>query len=177
MAPFEQDAPPVGEEVHMPEPSMLPIVNAVGVTLAIVGLTLELAITITGLITSVQRKITRKGDTWAVVTIEDLDGAIDVLLFPGTYQLAGSLLAEDAIVTVRGKLSRSKDQPEIRVVHLARLLRWNAYRPLIPENPVRFDQTWLPFEAFSRAMKMSSRPFGGSEAPPKLTASVTSPVM
>jgi hypothetical protein len=50
MAPFEQEAPPVGEEVHMPEPSMLPIVNAVGVTLAIVGLTLELAITITGLI-------------------------------------------------------------------------------------------------------------------------------
>jgi DNA polymerase III subunit alpha len=71
-------------------------------------------ITITGLITSVQRKITRKGDTWAVVTLEDLDGAIDVLMFPGTYQLAGSLLAEDAIVTVRGKLSRSKDQPEIR---------------------------------------------------------------
>jgi len=71
-------------------------------------------ITVTGLITSVQRKITRKGDTWAVVTIEDLDGAIDVLLFPGTYQLAGSLLAEDAIVTVRGRLSRSKDQPEIR---------------------------------------------------------------
>jgi DNA polymerase III subunit alpha len=71
-------------------------------------------ITIAGLITSVQRKITRKGDTWAVVTIEDLDGAIDVLLFPGTYQLAGSLLAEDTIVTVRGKLSRSKDQPEIR---------------------------------------------------------------
>jgi len=71
-------------------------------------------IQVTGLITSVQRKITRKGDTWAVVTIEDLDGAIDVLLFPGTYQLAGSLLAEDAIVTVRGKLSRSKDQPEIR---------------------------------------------------------------
>ena len=39
-------------------------------------------ITVTGLITSVQRKITKKGDTWAVVTLEDLDGAIDVLLFP-----------------------------------------------------------------------------------------------
>jgi DNA polymerase III subunit alpha len=75
-------------------------------------------IQITALITSVQRKITRKGDTWAVVTIEDLDGAIDCLLFPGTYQLAGSLLAEDAIVTVRGKLSRSKDQPEIRAEEL-----------------------------------------------------------
>src|SRR4051794_11374861 len=71
-------------------------------------------ITVTGLITSVQRKITKKGDTWAVVTVEDLDGGIDVLMFPGTYQLAGNLLAEDTIVTVRGKLSRSKDQPEIR---------------------------------------------------------------
>ena len=58
-------------------------------------------ITITGLITSVQRKITKQGDTWAVVTVEDLDGAIDVLLFPSTYQLAGSLLAEDAIITVK----------------------------------------------------------------------------
>jgi DNA polymerase-3 subunit alpha len=67
-----------------------------------------------GLVTSVVRRVSRKGDTWAVVTIEDLDGAIDVLLFPGTYQLAGGLLAEDAIVTVRGKISRSKDQPEIR---------------------------------------------------------------
>src|SRR6185369_4939831 len=32
-------------------------------------------IIVTGLITSVQRKITKKGDTWAVVTVEDLDGA------------------------------------------------------------------------------------------------------
>jgi DNA polymerase-3 subunit alpha len=71
-------------------------------------------ITLTGLVTSVQRKITKKGDTWAVVTLEDLDGGIDVLMFPHTYQLAGPLLAEDAIITVRGRLSRSKEQPEIR---------------------------------------------------------------
>jgi heme/copper-type cytochrome/quinol oxidase subunit 1 len=50
MAELETEAPPVGEEVHMPEPSMLPIANAVGVTLSIVGLTLELAVTIVGLV-------------------------------------------------------------------------------------------------------------------------------
>ncbi len=70
-------------------------------------------ITITGLVTSVQRKITKRGDNWAMVTVEDLDGAIDVLLFPSSYQLASPLLTEDAIITVRGRLSRSKDQPEI----------------------------------------------------------------
>ena len=50
MAELEPEAPPVGEEVHMPEPSLLPIANAVGVTLSIVGLTLELAVTIVGLV-------------------------------------------------------------------------------------------------------------------------------
>jgi hypothetical protein len=50
MAGLETEAPPVGEEVHMPEPSILPIVNAVGVTLSIVGLTLSLAVTIIGLV-------------------------------------------------------------------------------------------------------------------------------
>ena len=50
MSPLETEAPPVGEEVHMPEPSILPIVNAVGVTLSIVGLTLSVAVSIIGLV-------------------------------------------------------------------------------------------------------------------------------
>ena len=50
MAGLETEAPPVGDVVHMPEPSMLPIVNAVGVSLSIVGLTLSIAITIIGLV-------------------------------------------------------------------------------------------------------------------------------
>ncbi len=70
-------------------------------------------VTVSGLITSVQRKITKRGDAWAMLTLEDLEGGIDVLLFPSTYQLASTLLNEDAIVTVKGRLSRSKDQPEL----------------------------------------------------------------
>jgi DNA polymerase-3 subunit alpha len=70
-------------------------------------------VTVSGLITSVQRKITKRGDAWAMVTLEDLEGGIDVLLFPSAYQLASTLLNEDAIVTVKGRLSRSKDQPEL----------------------------------------------------------------
>jgi len=50
MAVNETEAPPLGEEIHMPEPSLLPILNAVGVTLALVGLTLSIAVTIIGLL-------------------------------------------------------------------------------------------------------------------------------
>ncbi len=71
-------------------------------------------LTVSGLITSVQRKITKRGDAWATVTLEDLDGAIEVLLFPSSYQLASPFLVEDAIIRVKGQLSRDKDQPELR---------------------------------------------------------------
>ena len=71
-------------------------------------------LTVSGLITSVQRKITKRGDAWATITLEDLDGAIEVLLFPSAYQLASTMLVEDQIVRVKGQLSRDKDQPEIR---------------------------------------------------------------
>jgi DNA polymerase-3 subunit alpha len=70
-------------------------------------------VTISGLVTSLQRKITKRGDAWAMLTLEDLEGGIDVLLFPSAYQLASTLLTEDAIVTIKGRLSRSKDQPEL----------------------------------------------------------------
>ncbi len=71
-------------------------------------------VTISGLVTSVQRKITKKGDSWAIVQLEDLDGGIEVLMFPSTYQLASTYLTEDAIITVRGSLSRDKDTPAVR---------------------------------------------------------------
>ncbi|MGL5809846.1 MAG: OB-fold nucleic acid binding domain-containing protein, partial [Nocardioides sp.] len=70
-------------------------------------------VNVCGLITGIQRKITRKGDAWAVITVEDLEGAVEVLLFPSAYQLAATLLTEDTVVAVKGRLSRSKDQPEL----------------------------------------------------------------
>jgi FtsH-binding integral membrane protein len=36
----EQTPPPVGEEIHLPGPSLLPILNAAGITLSLIGITL-----------------------------------------------------------------------------------------------------------------------------------------
>ena len=43
------DTPPVGEEIHLPGPSLLPIMCAAGITLAIIGITLGLVLVIVGL--------------------------------------------------------------------------------------------------------------------------------
>jgi hypothetical protein len=44
------DAPPVGEQIHMPAPSILPVLNAVGLATAIVGITISMVLVIGGLL-------------------------------------------------------------------------------------------------------------------------------
>ena len=44
------DAPPVGEEVHLPGPSILPLLVAVSITIGLVGVTLFWPLTAAGLI-------------------------------------------------------------------------------------------------------------------------------
>jgi hypothetical protein len=44
------DAPPVGEQIHMPAPSILPILNAAGLATAIVGITISIVLVVAGLL-------------------------------------------------------------------------------------------------------------------------------
>jgi hypothetical protein len=44
------EAPPVGEQIHMPAPSILPTVNAAGLATAIVGITISIVMVIIGLV-------------------------------------------------------------------------------------------------------------------------------
>jgi DNA polymerase-3 subunit alpha len=63
-------------------------------------------VTIAGMISSLQRKVTKDGKVWAAATVEDLDASIEVLFFPKTYEAFGTELAEDLTMAVRGKVSR-----------------------------------------------------------------------
>ena len=64
----------------------------------------ERTVTIAGLITGVQRKVSRQGASWAIVTIEDLEGAVDALFFSNTYNQYAMGLVEDRVVKIRGRV-------------------------------------------------------------------------
>jgi DNA polymerase-3 subunit alpha len=70
-------------------------------------------VTIAGMISSLQRKLTKNGNPWAIATVEDLGGAIEVLFFPQTYQTVLHVLAEDLVVVVKGRVNRRDDIPTI----------------------------------------------------------------
>jgi DNA polymerase-3 subunit alpha len=70
-------------------------------------------VTLGGILSGVQRKVTKQGSVWAAATLEDLEGAIEVLFFPATYQACMTLVIEDAIVVVKGRLDRREDMPKL----------------------------------------------------------------
>ena len=65
--------------------------------------------TVGGLVTSVQRKTTKKGSPWAIVTLEDLEGSVDVMVFPQVYAAVSTMLIDDSVIIVRAKVDRSDD--------------------------------------------------------------------
>ncbi|MEU4684680.1 DNA polymerase III subunit alpha [Streptomyces xinghaiensis] len=70
-------------------------------------------VTIGGIISGLQRKMTKQGNAWAIATVEDLAGSLDCMFFPATYQLVSTQLVEDAVVFVKGRLDKREDVPRL----------------------------------------------------------------
>jgi DNA polymerase III subunit alpha len=70
-------------------------------------------VTIAGMITQVVRKQTKNGDLWAIVTVEDLESAIEVLLFPKVYSTVALSLATDTVVRIKGRVRTKDDSLEM----------------------------------------------------------------
>jgi cell division protein FtsX len=53
MTPLEPEVPPAGEEIHLPGPSVQPILLAFGITIAIVGITTFFVLVVAGVVLSI----------------------------------------------------------------------------------------------------------------------------
>ncbi len=78
----------------------------------------EQIVTIGGLITQIQRKVSKQGNSWAIVSIEDLEGAVDVLFFAATYQTHAMNLMEDRVIVVRGRIDKREEAPRITALDM-----------------------------------------------------------
>ena len=59
---------------------------------------------VAGLVREVRRVVTRKGQIMAYATLEDLTGAVDVVLFPRVFEQTRLLFEPDKVVVVQGKV-------------------------------------------------------------------------
>ena len=69
-------------------------------------------VTIGGIISGVDRRFSKKdGSPWAIVTLEDHNGAsVELLVFNKVYALVGSMIAEDNIVLAKAHVSIREDR-------------------------------------------------------------------
>jgi DNA polymerase-3 subunit alpha len=71
-------------------------------------------VTVAGLVTNIQRKVTKQGANWAIVTLEDLAGSVDLMVFSQTYANTANLIHEDAILSVKAKIdAREEESPRL----------------------------------------------------------------
>ena len=94
-------------------------------------------VTIGGLITGISRKVSRQGSSWAIVTIEDLEGALEVLFFSNTYNQYALSLIEDRVVTIRGRVDRREDQVRFSAFEMSPLdITSGPVGPLLISLPI-----------------------------------------
>ncbi len=76
-------------------------------------------ITIGGMINRVKKSVTKNGrsagQTMAMITLEDLEGQIDGVLFAETFEKYRDLIVAERIVFLRGKIDRRRETPSIVV--------------------------------------------------------------
>ncbi|RFU36890.1 DNA polymerase III subunit alpha [Actinomadura logoneensis] len=95
-------------------------------------------VVVAGLLSGLQRKVTKQGNSWAMFQLEDLGGAIEVMCFPSSYQLCSTLLAEDAILVVKGRLDRREDVAKIIAMEVTQpdLTVTDSFGPLAVTLPL-----------------------------------------
>jgi hypothetical protein len=65
---LDSDIPPVGEEIHLPGPSLIPLLSAISITMIVIGTTISWFVSIAGLILFIATTV-----RWIRDTRRDID--------------------------------------------------------------------------------------------------------
>ncbi|KOV84120.1 DNA polymerase III subunit alpha [Nocardia sp. NRRL S-836] len=68
---------------------------------------------VSGMISSIERRVNKNGQPWAITVIEDLDASIEVLFFPKSYEVLKDDLELDSAVCVKGRVNWREDKMAI----------------------------------------------------------------
>ena len=91
-----------------------------------------------GILTEVKGKATKKGAYMGFITLEDLTGQIECLVFPKVYERYQGMMAVDDLVVLHGRLSiREEEAPKLLVEKLIPLEAWHPEEsaPAAPMGP------------------------------------------
>ena len=74
-----------------------------------------------GIIVAVRQTMTKKGDRMAYLTLEDLHGTVEVIVFPDLFKAAAALITPESVVQLTGTLDRGEKTIRIKATQLCSL--------------------------------------------------------
>ena len=111
-------------------------------------------LTIAGLVTAVEHKVARNtGNPYAIVSVEDLDSEVTVMLMGKTYAEYGRSLNSDQIVMIRGRVSQRDDSKNINAQRIDILENATDATDAIVLNIREEQATKLNLEELDRALR------------------------
>ncbi|OLD65919.1 MAG: DNA polymerase III subunit alpha [Acidobacteria bacterium 13_1_40CM_2_68_10] len=125
-------------------------------------------VTLAGIVSALKRRKTRRGDPMAVFHLEDLEGAVEVIVFPETYSRHKSLLEDDAALMVNGNVEIAEDQ---RRVIAESFLPLDRAEEKVKEIVIAIPSTGLVDSAVGRIRDL----LGGRPGPCPVYLEVTEP--
>ncbi len=78
-------------------------------------------VTVGGIVASVARRYTKKGEPYALFRLEDLTGGVSVIAFPNVYEQNPDLIEPDAILLVKGRVDLRGRELQLRAVEIREL--------------------------------------------------------
>jgi DNA polymerase-3 subunit alpha len=70
-------------------------------------------VTLGGIVNQIQEIMTKKGEKMAFLSLEDLTGHCEVVVFPNLYKSSAAMLAKDTILFVRGRVDMREDDAKV----------------------------------------------------------------
>lgn len=122
-----------------------------------------------GTITSVKKKYTKRNTIMAFVTVEDLYGSAEIVVFDSVFSRCDNILVEENIVIVEGRLSIKEDEDaRIIVQNIKEFSEENNTGDNIRKNTVVIDITELN-ETQKERLKGAIRFFSGDRVNMKIS--------
>ena len=98
-----------------------------------------------GVVTGLTRRYTRRGELMAQFVLEDLEAAVEVMVFPKTMQEYGIRLEDDAVVAVRGRVDQRDDQAKLIATEITRL-------NLVPDDALAPLEVSVPVHSLTESL-------------------------
>ncbi|MEK6776046.1 MAG: DNA polymerase III subunit alpha [bacterium] len=118
-------------------------------------------VSLCGVISACKKKVTRRGDKMAVLTLEDLQGVTEVLVFPKVYEKTQDILESDLPVLIKGRIK--KDEKGVSIISEEVTLLKDIRKREAKRVDIRLSSTGLNDEHLSRIRDVLMQHKGGCD--------------